>query len=535
MFPSVLWICYLWLQINVLLSVDASSSPTLRFVDPKDLIESNTPAEGFFVIVDKRRQNSYEGYHIATSECNEAYNHTGVEVTMLKSLEYLKQLASQDDDFCYDKKEHTKNCGKYLTQGRCDSETELMFNQCRFTCRLCPRSNIGAHTYLIGLNEIGEISGRDRRKGKRGVWTWADGSVLDIQNDIWEQNPPKNGYKCAHWQPGLDDTNAGKINVRSCMYRPIRSLCQITDKNECSSSPCPHDATCENTVGSYKCVCQDGYKYEESGNKCIDIDECASSPCPSDATCTNSVGSYECVCPTGHKYNIDSNECVDIDECLGNPCHTEATCTNKKGSYSCACKDDLVGDGVSTCEECRNDQGKLCLKNSCKVNSGKGYTCGCPDGYIGDGITLCAIIDEDNERTKDEAEEYCKSKKMTLLRSEASTRWFIPYTEKRLTQALDNCHYTLLTESQQVHSEFIDHFNYWTGATEDVNGNWIWQDGTQLGSDFKNSMNRGDNFYNLRAFQDTDFDGKCARFNAITGVTYRGECATEKSRTICQL
>ena len=31
------------------------------------------------------------------------------------------------------------------------------------------------------------------------------------------------------------------------------------DINECSSNPCHQNATCQNTIGSFVCTCDDGY------------------------------------------------------------------------------------------------------------------------------------------------------------------------------------------------------------------------------------------------------------------------------------
>lgn len=46
--------------------------------------------------------------------------------------------------------------------------------------------------------------------------------------------------------------------------------CEI-DINECVKSPCRHGASCQNTNGSYRCLCQAGY----TGRNCeSDIDDC---------------------------------------------------------------------------------------------------------------------------------------------------------------------------------------------------------------------------------------------------------------------
>ena len=37
----------------------------------------------------------------------------------------------------------------------------------------------------------------------------------------------------------------------------------ISDVDECLTSPCQHDGTCTNTIGSYSCYCTDFWKGDE--------------------------------------------------------------------------------------------------------------------------------------------------------------------------------------------------------------------------------------------------------------------------------
>ena len=119
--------------------------------------------------------------------------------------------------------------------------------------------------------------------------------------------------------------------------------------------------------------------------KILDIDECLSSPCHGNATCNNIIGSYICHCSSG--YSGDGFNCtgiwwdliasgrfsiailyfqvincaeqiqfwtlfldfiiLDIDECLTSPCHPNATCNNTDGSYICGCDMGYSGDGYN--------------------------------------------------------------------------------------------------------------------------------------------------------------------------------------------
>lgn len=51
---------------------------------------------------------------------------------------------------------------------------------------------------------------------------------------------------------------------------PAGQTCEI-DINECVKSPCRNGATCQNTNGSYRCLCRVGF----AGRNCdTDIDDC---------------------------------------------------------------------------------------------------------------------------------------------------------------------------------------------------------------------------------------------------------------------
>ena len=99
------------------------------------------------------------------------------------------------------------------------------------------------------------------------------------------------------------------------------------------------------------CTIEDGWTCSGEPSVCSDIDECADEAdvCPENATCENTVGAYRCTCNEG--YTLDAELCVDIDECADgtSACDDNAACTNLDGTYDCTCNDGFEGDGF-TCE-----------------------------------------------------------------------------------------------------------------------------------------------------------------------------------------
>ena len=86
----------------------------------------------------------------------------------------------------------------------------------------------------------------------------------------------------------------------------------------------------------------------------VNIDECLNSTiCDGipDSTCQDSMGSYDCVCITGYKKN-SSNLCENIDECSDaskNNCTTHASCHDTDGGFNCVCDTAYEGVGDVNC------------------------------------------------------------------------------------------------------------------------------------------------------------------------------------------
>ncbi|KRZ91026.1 Fibulin-1 [Trichinella sp. T8] len=129
-----------------------------------------------------------------------------------------------------------------------------------------------------------------------------------------------------------------------------------SDVNECEENPPPCDVVsqiCENTIGSFRCSCMNGFAWNETTNLCVggiveeknfsDIDECLlfRDNCIAGQRCINTIGSWRCIrtmsCGTGYYLDSESDSCVDIDECaLGtHNCGPGFTCRNTHGSFRC--------------------------------------------------------------------------------------------------------------------------------------------------------------------------------------------------------
>uniref|UniRef100_UPI00358F92B7 fibrillin-2-like n=1 Tax=Myxine glutinosa TaxID=7769 RepID=UPI00358F92B7 len=176
--------------------------------------------------------------------------------------------------------------------------------------------------------------------------------------------------------PGF--SNRGDVLAGKALFKDI---------NECKvfSSLCDN-GKCRNTVGSFRCRCQDGFALDMEERNCTDIDECRISPdlC-GQGTCVNMAGSFECECFEGYESGfMMMKNCMDIDECERDPMLCRGgTCVNTEGSFKCLCTPghQLNPDGTACIDvdECALSE-SLCKDGRC-VNMIGNFQCACNQGY----------------------------------------------------------------------------------------------------------------------------------------------------------
>ncbi|CAF99750.1 unnamed protein product, partial [Tetraodon nigroviridis] len=107
-----------------------------------------------------------------------------------------------------------------------------------------------------------------------------------------------------------------------------------TDVDECGKRNGGCDHRCNNTMGSYRCSCHQGYELH-GRHTCADVDECKDPEVCGTARCQNKEGGYDCLCETGYVYDNETKSCLDVDECETGVC--AEVCLNIPGSFRCFC------------------------------------------------------------------------------------------------------------------------------------------------------------------------------------------------------
>jgi hypothetical protein len=164
---------------------------------------------------------------------------------------------------------------------------------------------------------------------------------------------------------------------------------------------CSPFATCvqapfkESDNRGYTCTCNRGF--EGDGITCENVNECrpreiwmqggrrkhqSAQVCGrAGASCVDTVGSFNCVCDEGYAKASPSAPCHDVDECASGThnCAPNADCLNAPGSFSCQCALGFNGDGIASCEsacapaapaqriDCCQDLGKNSTKSVCEA------------------------------------------------------------------------------------------------------------------------------------------------------------------------
>ncbi|XP_049339573.1 latent-transforming growth factor beta-binding protein 4 isoform X2 [Astyanax mexicanus] len=121
---------------------------------------------------------------------------------------------------------------------------------------------------------------------------------------------------------------------------PEKTACLDVDECVDSEGAVCGSLRCENTIGSFQCLvsCQPGYSITATG-ECVDINECANETvCGEQSYCQNLIGTYQCICDQGYESVGDGRSCMDINECetMVGVCGA-ARCWNVEGSFTCEC------------------------------------------------------------------------------------------------------------------------------------------------------------------------------------------------------
>uniref|UniRef100_A0AAQ4Q5N8 Signal peptide, CUB and EGF-like domain-containing protein 2 n=1 Tax=Gasterosteus aculeatus aculeatus TaxID=481459 RepID=A0AAQ4Q5N8_GASAC len=161
------------------------------------------------------------------------------------------------------------------------------------------------------------------------------------------------------------------------------------DVDECAEAldNCSIDAICQNTLKSYKCICQSGYKGD--GKHCEDVDECATEyngGCVHE--CINIPGNYRCTCYDGFRLAHDGHNCLDVDECSEGNGGCQQICVNMMGSYECRCREGfLLSDNQHTSQPDGSKEGPTCMDKNhgcahiCRETQKGGIACECRPGF----------------------------------------------------------------------------------------------------------------------------------------------------------
>uniref|UniRef100_A0A8C6Q8Y9 Fibrillin 2b n=3 Tax=Nothobranchius TaxID=28779 RepID=A0A8C6Q8Y9_NOTFU len=165
-------------------------------------------------------------------------------------------------------------------------------------------------------------------------------------------------------------------------YKADFTATSCVDMDECSLSPKPCNFLCKNTEGSYVCSCPRGYILQPDGKTCKDLDECATKQHNCQFLCVNTIGGYNCKCPAG--FTQHQTACIDNNECAAqnSACGSRASCVNTPGSFNCECSKGFSLDSSGMeCEDVDECGGNHRCQHGCQNMLG-GFRCGCPQGYV---------------------------------------------------------------------------------------------------------------------------------------------------------
>uniref|UniRef100_A0AAQ5YXM0 Latent-transforming growth factor beta-binding protein 1 n=1 Tax=Amphiprion ocellaris TaxID=80972 RepID=A0AAQ5YXM0_AMPOC len=238
-------------------------------------------------------------------------------------------------------------------------------------------------------------------------------------------------YRCVDCQQGFRAVNgdcSGSLNIPTILeYIPFICCCisksdlhvvdvSAADVDECLKvGVCDAERVCVNTVGSFRCDCQPGYRTSGLGRQCRDINECLEGDfCFSRGECVNTPGSFTCVCSRGFTLSDNRTACLDVDECLKSGICSDGRCLNTEGSFQCQCETGFTANPEKNAcldvDECVSSGGSVCGSQRCENTIGS-YRCltSCEPGYqatLGGG---CVDVNECGNTTVCGEHAFCQN------------------------------------------------------------------------------------------------------------------------------
>ncbi|XP_059084978.1 fibrillin-2-like [Tigriopus californicus] len=239
--------------------------------------------------------------------------------------------------------------------------------------------------------DIDECAQGSCQNGKCSNW---EGS-FDCECDIgfqWseETRQCEDIDECSHQACGRAqcENTIGSFNCLcrgNRVYNIAQRKCQRL--NPCKQNPelCGAHGYCNMVRSGFECRCDPGF--ESNGTVCMDVDECAIDNGGCKHKCENSQGSFQCICESGYQINPnDPRICIDVDECAELEDTCNQNCINTIGSFRCDCSEGYVIDP----EDPKNCQSGSECSDECSFQCKNGK-CICPEGFVLDSDMITCI------------------------------------------------------------------------------------------------------------------------------------------------
>ncbi|CAG5116561.1 unnamed protein product [Candidula unifasciata] len=160
----------------------------------------------------------------------------------------------------------------------------------------------------------------ERRNCLEGINNVPDAAAVDYRITDYRADSSSDPLLCAAIlfcpDPCYGRETSGSVQSSSALSNDPGNPCRHFKDRTCKWDFSDNDDFLDLQKNKFNITCkcdQTGFRFNSRFELCVDIDECEDihTKCDKGKQCENTAGSYECLCPRGQRFDISKDKCIE--------------------------------------------------------------------------------------------------------------------------------------------------------------------------------------------------------------------------------